>query len=287
MRFGHIPILILFLAFPFSICAQQKQGFVLRPLSKGIGQTEIIGNASLEVMYAFNATDISDEQTYIDLQVLRVGDTVSKYYSRFVELNDSLRDDFIRKNPNAMSAPTVFYKAGKRESYWSEYQYTEIFTEKGEQTFYVQMPQYMGRYNSYYTEPLGMQSWELHLQQQSILGYVCQRATCHWRGRDFEAWFTADIPVGMGPWSFNGLPGLILKLYDVDKLYTWEAVGLRSGNFPIRKRKDIRFNKEKRDKVHRMLIAINKDYLKTSGAVDPKTMQPKSMPHDYEPLEKE
>ncbi len=106
MRFRHIPIWILCLSFSFSICAQQKQGYVYRPSSKGVGQTEVVGNASLEVMYAFNATDI-------------------------------------------------------------------------------------------------------------------------------------------------------------------------------------RFHKEKRDKIYRMLIAINKDYMKTSGAVDPKTMQPKSMPHDYEPLEKE
>jgi GLPGLI family protein len=45
---------------------------------------------------------------------------------------------------------------------------------------------------------------------KKINGYVCNRATTHFRGRDYEAWFTPEIPVTFGPFKFKGLPGLIL-----------------------------------------------------------------------------
>ena len=86
-----ISFILLFLLGVNSMCiAQQKQGLVLRPIPQEIGKVTILGNASLEVTYAFNATDLTDDQTYIDLQVLRAGRSVSKYYSRFLELDDSL-----------------------------------------------------------------------------------------------------------------------------------------------------------------------------------------------------
>ncbi len=62
----------------------------MRPISKGTGHPSVIGYAQVEIMYALNATDIKDKNTYIDLHVLRAGKDVSKHYSRFVELNDSL-----------------------------------------------------------------------------------------------------------------------------------------------------------------------------------------------------
>jgi hypothetical protein len=33
-------------------------------------------------------------------------------------------------------------------------------------------------------------------------------------GRIWYAWFSKDIPIDFGPYKFNGLPGMIVKLYD-------------------------------------------------------------------------
>ena len=97
--------------------AQQKQGHVMRPSSKGMGHPTEIGRAQVEVMYALNAEDIRDERTYIDLHVLRAGKGISKHYSRFLELNDSLADDFNKRNPNASGRPRVFYSGGRNRDY--------------------------------------------------------------------------------------------------------------------------------------------------------------------------
>lgn len=267
--------------------AQQKQGHVMRPSSKGSGHPSEIGRAQVEVMYALNATDISDEHTYIDLHVLRAGKSISKHYSRFLELNDSLFDDFNKRNPNASAQPRVFYAGGRERNYWSEYQFTDIYTENGQHTFYAWMPRYLERYNAYYTEPANYQKWTLAAERQTILGHECQKATCHWRGRGFVAWFAADIPVRLGPWTFGGLPGLILKLYDTQQLYTWEAVSLRSGDFPITKRKYEGFHKDSRAHIYQLQVSANRDYLKTGGARDRSTGQLKSKVFPYDPLELE
>ncbi len=175
--------------------AQQKQGHVMRPKPRGVGKTTVVGQAQLEVEYALNARDLRNPDTYLDLHILRAGKQLSKHYSRFLERGDSLYDAYMKANPNAEGVPSTFYTIGREGQYWSEYQSTEIFTEQGQQTFYAWMPWAMERYNAYYTEPAAQQKWTLANERKTILGHECQKATCHWRGRDFEAWFAADIPV--------------------------------------------------------------------------------------------
>lgn len=268
--------------------AQQKQGHVRRPKPRGVGVNTVVGQAQLEVQYAFNATDIKNQNTYIDLHCLLVGkDGLSKQYSVFLERSDSLYDAYLKAHPNAEGVPSNSFTLGRNGEYWSEYQYTEIFTENGVQTFYSWMPWAMEKYNAYYTEPTGMQKWTVGTETQLILGHKCQKATCNWRGRNFVAWFASDIPVRLGPWKFNGLPGLILKVYDTEKLYVYEAVSLRSGNFAIKKRDYNEFGKDSRDHIYRLQVAANRDHLKTGGAINRKTGLPASKKFPYDPLEKE
>jgi GLPGLI family protein len=283
----HLIIILALAALCGGASAQQKQGHVMRPKPRGVGKTTVVGQAQLEVEYALNARDLRNPDTYLDLHILRAGKQLSKHYSRFLERGDSLYDAYMKANPNAEGVPSTFYTIGREGQYWSEYQSTEIFTEQGQQTFYAWMPWAMERYNAYYTEPAAQQKWTLANERKTILGHECQKATCHWRGRDFVAWFAPDIPVRLGPWSFGGLPGLILKLYDTQRLYTWEAVSLRSGTFPITKRKYEGFHKDSRAHVYKLQVAANRDHLKAGGAVDRRTGQLKSNPHSYEPLEKE
>lgn len=280
--------IIIALAVCGGALAQQKQGHVRRPKPRGVGVNTVVGQAQLEVQYAFNATDVKNQNTYIDLHCLLVGkDGLSKQYSRFLERSDSLYDAYLKAHPNAEGVPSNSFTLGRNGEYWSEYQYTEIFTENGVQTLYSWMPWAMEKYNAYYTEPTGMQKWTVGTETQLILGHKCQKATCNWRGRNFVAWFASDIPVRLGPWKFNGLPGLILKVYDTEKLYVYEAVSLRSGNFAIKKRDYSEFGKDSRNHIYRLQVAANRDHLKTGGAINRKTGLPASKKFPYDPLEKE
>ena len=60
----------------------------------------------------------------------------------------------------------------------------------------------------------------------AIAGYQCQKATTFFAGRDYEAWFTREIPVSDGPYKFSGLPGLIVKVNDTGNNYTFELTSL-------------------------------------------------------------
>jgi GLPGLI family protein len=56
--------------------------------------------------------------------------------------------------------------------------------------------------------------WELVPETKKIGEFNCQKAIGIFRGRDYVAWFANDVPVSFGPWKLNGLPGLILEVYD-------------------------------------------------------------------------
>lgn len=56
--------------------------------------------------------------------------------------------------------------------------------------------------------------------------YTCTKAITTFRGREYVAWFTDDIPIQNGPWKFCGLPGLIVKVNDTQNNYTYELEGV-------------------------------------------------------------
>lgn len=78
-----------------------------------------------------------------------------------------------------------------------------------------------------FTDELRPQNWKIEDDTTTILGYASQKATCHYRGRDWVAWFTAEIPISEGPWKFYGLPGLITKIHDTKNHYSFELTGFQ------------------------------------------------------------
>jgi len=58
-------------------------------------------------------------------------------------------------------------------------------------------------------------NWTISDETKKIGKYTCYKAiTKNFRGRNYEVWFTYDIPVPNGPWKFHGLPGLIMEVHD-------------------------------------------------------------------------
>ncbi len=86
------------------------------------------------------------------------------------------------------------------------------------------MPQY-GRF-TYFKDSLTPMKWLLTNKKDSINGRLGYEAKTFFRGRLFTAYYDPTIPISDGPMKFNGLPGLIIKLYDSDKLWDFTFLGL-------------------------------------------------------------
>lgn len=69
------------------------------------------------------------------------------------------------------------------------------------------------------------QKWVLTSSQKVIGGYTCQKATTHFKGRDYVVWFTTELPFAAGPWKLRGLPGLILDARDTKEEVVFEYAG--------------------------------------------------------------
>ncbi|MGA9212033.1 GLPGLI family protein, partial [Kaistella sp.] len=61
--------------------------------------------------------------------------------------------------------------------------------------------------------------WNLTDIKKKIGAFNVQKATTEYGGRQWVAWFSQDIPYPYGPYVFNGLPGLILEIYDDKENY--------------------------------------------------------------------
>lgn len=68
-------------------------------------------------------------------------------------------------------------------------------------------------------------SWKVQPEKAKIGEYNTQKATTEFGGRKWTAWFSKDLPFQDGPYKFYGLPGLIVKIEDEGKNYSWELRG--------------------------------------------------------------
>lgn len=75
-----------------------------------------------------------------------------------------------------------------------------------------------------YSEDLKF-NWNILNDKQKIGEYNTQKATTEFGGRKWTAWFSTDLPFQDGPYKFFGLPGLIVKIEDDQKNYSWVLQG--------------------------------------------------------------
>lgn len=86
-------------------------------------------------------------------------------------------------------------------------------------------------------------TWKITNETKKIKNHTCYKATTTFRGNDFEAWFTPEIPINAGPWKWYGLPGLIVEAYDTEKKHIFLLEKLEKLTeevpFPIKNFKNI------------------------------------------------
>ena len=70
-------------------------------------------------------------------------------------------------------------------------------------------------------EKFNNMEWKLEDESKLISNYLCHKATTEFRGRKYIAWYSIDLPIFLGPWKFNNLPGAIIQVYDESNTFLW------------------------------------------------------------------
>jgi GLPGLI family protein len=104
----------------------------------------------------------------------------------------------------------------------------------GTRTQYYQYPNEKKLYtkenvmgNDYLVEsPIPVIDWKIGSDTASFGGLHCQKATGHFKGRDYTVWFCPDLPVHTGPWKLNGLPGVIVDAHDAKNEVVFQFDGV-------------------------------------------------------------
>ncbi len=76
-------------------------------------------------------------------------------------------------------------------------------------------------------DSIGTLDWQIKPETKTILGYNCQKATLFFRGRNFDVFFTPEIPFSDGPWKLSGLPGMILEVKTDNELGQYDFVAIK------------------------------------------------------------
>ena len=106
-------------------------------------------------------------------------------------------------------------------------------------------------------------AWTLTDDTLTVSGYLCQQATCKFRGVEWHVRYTEDIPSSAGPWRLRGLPGLIVEAQS--EAHTFRLAELRNEASPItapEQRPDVQRIKYAKLLKHRNEIFGNRQYAK-------------------------
>jgi GLPGLI family protein len=204
----------------------------------------VLDTAYMKCYYTYNyvrdTTEIQKQRK--EEMALLIGKKVSKFYSYTMFLYDSII---------ATGAPVVITTTVNNVTHsysnplYSNYKVTinqfKIYKNYSDNKITL-VDHSLGNY--LYEEDIPIQNWKIQHDTAIISGYKCRKATCTFRGRDYEAWFTNEIPVNSGPYKFGGLPGLIVQIGDTKLHHTFQLIKI--------------------ERTHELIMFEKRDYVKTN-----------------------
>ena len=180
---------------------------------------------NMKISYQYNyLTDSTNKLAQKeDLMILAIKDNKSYFYSEFKQIGDSLLEDDMKNGidlPNALKNKEKYGLSKNSYFITKDFQSSQLlFSDKIMDNSYS------------YFEKIPKISWKILNKKEQILGYQTNQATARFAGRDYIAWFTTQIPVSDGPYKFQGLPGLILKITDTKNNFLFTAIAIEKNKY--------------------------------------------------------
>ncbi|WP_299176269.1 GLPGLI family protein [uncultured Chryseobacterium sp.] len=169
-----------------------------------------------EYKYIPDSNDRADVKK--DMMLLDIDDKGSSYYSHDKFISDSTSNAELEKQLKGGFGGNI--SINRRESPGQvSFKVTKEYPDYKTYLFRsVSMDQYKIKEDK---KP----EWKILPDKQKIGEYNAQKATTSFGGREWIAWFSADIPFQDGPYKFYGLPGLIVKIEDTTGSHIMTLVG--------------------------------------------------------------
>jgi GLPGLI family protein len=272
-------ILILFLVF-FACIQCFGQDFTFLSNYENLDKYKTVDSAYIKCSYLLTfLKDISKpSMKSTDKQILLIGKHASKYYSEYALDYNYFVIEHTKKHEN--------YPSNPNEGAWS----FEFFKNYPKEKMTVTDVASMLQSNFLYEENLPVFDWRISNEELTILSYTCKKATMSFRGRNYIAWFTSEIPVANGPWKFGGLPGLILKISDEKNNFIFQCDGIEQ----LKKKEPVKFyqidykktNREDLNKLYKRFHDDLGQYLESLGS-KLHTKDGSKMKLPYNPIELE
>lgn len=200
-----------------SAFAQRMTIVTSNDLKKG----EPIDSTLFKVQYKMTIVEdtlATDRSPITETMMLEVGKRHSLFYSYTEHVKDSVLIDDMVKNASQDEIMKHLRQYGGGVITWRIY--------KNYPTGSVTTFDKLGITKFRCEEKNEQPQWTLLPDTATILSYLCHKATCHFKGRTYEAWYTQEISRSEGPWKLYGLPGLILKAGDSRNSYAFECTGV-------------------------------------------------------------
>ncbi|WP_316789804.1 GLPGLI family protein [Pedobacter frigoris] len=203
-----------------------------------------VDSASLKCYYLFSKKkEGADKAFRTDTMVLDIGSQLSKFYDPARLGRDSMVSARMKNiDPATIKSVTVYKSdSGKDFSNMPGTTFSNVIEGESYQIIKdkklnkITVLDYIdaiGDRFKYEDEPAKW-LWKISSETDTVASYTCQKASLSFRGREYTAWFTTDIPVNDGPWKFSGLPGLILKVEDSGGLFSFRLIGLQQLSVPL------------------------------------------------------
>lgn len=203
----------LFLLFLFSVSLLKAQTSQ---------QQKVIDSAKIKCIYRLQYQPDSTNNKLVrsESMLLLIGHSISMFQSLNSYLFDSVKRNV--KKPIMLMASIQNYRTNFHFQIYKNYPQGKVsYTESILRDYFL------------VEQPMNLFDWKITQDTATISGYHCQKATTRFAGRDYEAWFSFEVPLGDGPYKFNGLPGLIVKIGDTHQQYVFSLISLQQLRTPI------------------------------------------------------
>lgn len=220
-------------------------------------ETEVIGKSKLSVYYQLNDNSTKDRKS--TQTVLQLFDSKSKFF----DVNEV---DAIAYNNEFLTGGLNSENIAKGRNIFAKYFYKSIVLKDFSTSKLVVNDQISG-FRFQYEESIPKIKWKIEKETKELLGRQCIKATARFRGRDYVAWYTEELPISDGPFLFSGLPGLILEIRDTKDEYIFIANGIEQKNEDVFKTIHPKLTKTDRESFRR---GVKNDRLDPGAALQGK-----------------